>query len=60
MRAAARAGAFRLLLALVLLLSPLLFPALLVMLRAVDGAWARGGMADLYRWCWGRLVRGYL
>lgn len=60
MRAAARTGAFRLLMALALIVSPLLFPALLGLLRVVDGEWVRGGLADLYRWRWARMMRGYL
>lgn len=57
---ALRAGFVRFLMLVILLISPVLFPVLLIMLRILDGEWARGGLVDLYRWCWRRLVRGYL
>lgn len=50
---------FRLIMLVVLLVSPILFPALLLVLRVLDGEWARGGLAALYCWAWQRLLRGY-
>lgn len=57
---AARAGFVRFLMLVILLVSPVLFPALLILLRVLDGEWVRGGFVDLYRWVWARMMRGYL
>ena len=51
---------FRLLMIVVLVLSPILFPILLLVLRSLDGAWHPGGLGEMYRWAWDRLKKGYL
>lgn len=30
-----------------------------VLLCVVDGEWARGGLAEMYRYAWKQLKRGY-
>ena len=51
---------FRLLMILLLALSPILFPAALLLLRLRGGKQSPGGLGEMYRWAWGRLMRGYL
>ena len=51
---------FRLLMIVVLALSPILFPLALLVLWPLDGARHPGGLGEMYRWAWGRLIRGYL
>ncbi|WP_298016631.1 hypothetical protein [uncultured Castellaniella sp.] len=50
---------YRIFVLLVLLISPVLFPALLVLLRVLDGKWTDGGLAELYRETWKQFWRGY-
>lgn len=54
-----RAAAYRALVLLVLLASPVLFPLLLFLLRGLDGQWPHGGLADMYILAWKQFRRGY-
>lgn len=54
-----RAAAYRVFVLLVLLISPILFPVLLLLLRVMDGEWARGGLAEMYVYAWAQFRRGH-
>lgn len=54
-----RKAMYRLFVLLTLLASPVLYPALLILLRVLDGHWERGGIWELYRFAWLQFKRGY-
>lgn len=54
-----RKAMYRLFVLLTLLASPVLYPVLLVVLRVLDGHWARGGLRELYGFAWTQFKRGY-
>jgi hypothetical protein len=54
-----RTTAYRVFVLSILLVSPVLFPLLLSLLRVLDGQWPQGGLAEMYRFAWKQLMRGY-
>lgn len=54
-----RATAYRIFVLLILLISPVLFPALLVLLRILDGRWSQGGLGEMYAYAWLQFRRGH-
>lgn len=54
-----RKAAYRVFVLLVLLVSPILYPLLLLFLMVADGEWPRGGLVVMYRLAWKQLMRGY-